>query len=150
MKRAKCSKIKDLEKRLLCLKQKHAELTSQLEDERNNASSDEGIIEYQNTLEEQRMIDARILRMEKTIQNHTDTINTFSKPTDIQPGCSIVLKNSNHTLKFTLVREIITSLQREISVNSPIGSAILGKRVGDNVHVSTPRGNIHYTIKSIQ
>ncbi len=38
----------------------------------------------------------------------------------------------------------------KISVESPIGYALLGKRVGDTVTVTVPAGELHYTVRSIQ
>ena len=36
-----------------------------------------------------------------------------------------------------------------ISYKSPIGNALMDKKVGDTVKLSTPRGDIAYTIKSV-
>lgn len=36
-----------------------------------------------------------------------------------------------------------------ISVDSPVGRALMGKRLGDEVSVHRPRGEMHYTILSI-
>lgn len=40
--------------------------------------------------------------------------------------------------------------QQKISVKSPIGQALLGKRVGDVVHVQVPAGIMHLRIEGIQ
>ena len=40
-------------------------------------------------------------------------------------------------------------LERKISHKSPIGIAIMGKKVGDKVTISTPKGDIEYTIEKI-
>jgi transcription elongation factor GreA len=37
----------------------------------------------------------------------------------------------------------------KISVESPIGKALLKKRVGDSIVIETPKGNVEYKINSI-
>lgn len=40
--------------------------------------------------------------------------------------------------------------KRWISIDSPVARALLGKRVGDDVVVKVPRGNVEYTIVGIR
>ncbi|HRH25147.1 MAG TPA: GreA/GreB family elongation factor [Candidatus Paceibacterota bacterium] len=40
-------------------------------------------------------------------------------------------------------------LSGKISYKSPIGQALVGKKKGDNVSVSTPKGDITYEIISV-
>ena len=42
------------------------------------------------------------------------------------------------------------SLQNKISNESPVGRALLGKKVGDVVDVETQMGVIHYKVLEIQ
>ena len=42
------------------------------------------------------------------------------------------------------------SLQGKISNESPVGQALIGKKVGDVVDVETPAGNIRYTVLKIE
>jgi transcription elongation GreA/GreB family factor len=43
----------------------------------------------------------------------------------------------------------IDPAQGRISLQSPLGKALLGKRVGDAVEVSTPRGAVTWTVVTI-
>ena len=40
-------------------------------------------------------------------------------------------------------------MEGKISDESPIGQALMGKKVGDEVTISTPKGEIVYTISSL-
>jgi len=43
----------------------------------------------------------------------------------------------------------VNARQRKISHQSPIGSALMGKRVGDQVRVQTPSGVFECTVRAI-
>lgn len=43
----------------------------------------------------------------------------------------------------------IDPMQGRLSMDSPIGKALMGRQVGDSVEVQTPRGRITYRIKSV-
>ncbi|MBI1978728.1 MAG: GreA/GreB family elongation factor [Candidatus Aenigmarchaeota archaeon] len=50
---------------------------------------------------------------------------------------------------YTIVNGQANLEQGKISKTSPVGSSLLGKRVGDEVDVNAPKGNIRYVIESI-
>ena len=55
------------------------------------------------------------------------------------------------TLEYTLVSPSETDVaQNKISVASPIGKALLGKGVGDNVNINVPAGTLRYQILEIK
>lgn len=67
-----------------------------------------------------------------------------------QPGSRLRLENHRICLMFQLVSSPEANPRiGKISSESPIGSSILGKRVGDCVVVPTPLGKIDFQIKSI-
>lgn len=146
----RCSQIKNLEKRLLCLTQKYDQLTNLLEAERQNTSSDEGIIEYQNLIEERQLLRNHIDRLAQQVSREEKLLSTTPDLIVAQPGNTIHIQNSDHNITFRLVEETTFSDNPQISIDSPIGRAILGKRVGDNVIVDAPKGKIHYTILTIK
>lgn len=66
-------------------------------------------------------------------------------------GRTVVLKNGDREFMFLLVSEHESDLtQNKLSINSPIGKAIVGKKAGDEVTVETPKGTDNYQILSIQ
>jgi transcription elongation factor GreA len=37
-----------------------------------------------------------------------------------------------------------------VSVQSPVGSMLLGRQVGDSIAITTPKGNLHLTITGLE
>jgi len=60
-------------------------------------------------------------------------------------------KRNNKEVSYTLVAETEANLkEKKISVTSPIGKGLLGKKVGEIAQVSTPAGDIDFEIMSIE
>ena len=59
--------------------------------------------------------------------------------------------NDNKESKYQLVGEVEADIeQKKISVTSPIARALIGKKKGDYIEVSTPKGVTSYEIKSVR
>ena len=66
-------------------------------------------------------------------------------------GKEITLKNDQSTLTFILVGQYESDVsENKFSLESPIGQAVLGKRVRDEVTVVSPKGKTKYKIESIK
>ncbi len=70
----------------------------------------------------------------------------------INVGCNVEIKDSDgDTEKYEIVgSDESDPLEGRISVDSPIGSALVGHKKGDQVKISTPGGVMTYTIKSVE
>ena len=142
------SGIHKLEERLTCLHEKYEELTQALERERSETLSDDtgNIPEI---LLERRLIVKQMDMLKKRIQSQSkhyvlDNIH-------ISPGCWVELKNHTHNLQFHLVSE--NNGQPEIghiSVSSPVGQAVVGRKLGEEISVELPRGKTEYLIAAIK
>ncbi|MBN2015726.1 GreA/GreB family elongation factor [Candidatus Dojkabacteria bacterium] len=142
-------RIKDLELKLSNIREKYNQLTKQLEDERGNYSSESGALDYQQLVEERRVIEKYMERLQRKLaENHKNTGETIIG-NKAQPGNNILIKNSKTEVRFRLVEEIYSQEERQISINSPVGKAVQGKRVGEEIRVETPKGKIHYRIEEI-
>lgn len=65
-------------------------------------------------------------------------------------GSQVTLENNGKKLEFTLVSQYESNpLEKKLSMESPIGKAVLNKQVGDRVKVITPNGEVEYTVISI-
>jgi len=64
---------------------------------------------------------------------------------------SVTNLDTNKTFDYTLVsaREANAAQQR-ISVESPVGRQLLGRRVGEEVLVSTPRGESRFRVEAVK
>jgi transcription elongation factor GreA len=69
----------------------------------------------------------------------------------VQIGSTVSVVDSAHkTQKFTIVGAPEADPKSgKISNESPVGRALLGKRVGDEVQVSAPKGIMRFTISKI-
>ena len=108
--------------------------------------------EYDAAKDEQRDMEARIEEIEKILKNAVVIDEKFEKGV-ISLGCHVLLEDI--TLGKEVTYHIVGSteadiLQNKISNESPVGHALLGKKVGDVVDVETQVGVIQYKVLEIQ
>lgn len=78
-------------------------------------------------------------------------VSEIKKDGSIRFGSRVTLKNGANQMVFTLVEGYESNpKQQKLSVFSPIGKAIVGKRAGDLVTVSAPQGLVNYTICEVE
>lgn len=105
--------------------------------------------EYKEAKAELRRVLGRIASLQKRIA-HAVVIEVSANPTVVSVGVTVTLEINNDLKKYTLVGASESRpAQGLISHLSPLGQALLGAGVGDNVAVSTPQGERIYVIKSI-
>jgi transcription elongation factor GreA len=106
--------------------------------------------EYQSARQEQEKNEARISEIEHILQN-ADLITANSKTDVVGLGCKVKLKSSNGKSKeFQVVGTVEADpLNGKISDESPIGKALLDKKVGDDIEIKTPAETTVYKIESI-
>ncbi len=109
--------------------------------------------EYEDAKNEQAFIEGRILLLEKTLKNarlmedneiRTDVVSLGSKVTlrEVKGGREIIV---------TIVSSVESKLRDgKISDESPVGKAILGKKVNTSVKVQAPAGIIQYKIIKVE
>lgn len=107
--------------------------------------------EYEDAKNEQAFIEGRILTLEKILRNAT-ILKDNGIRSDITVGSSVRLLDLeyNDEVQYTIVSsaEADPSLSR-ISDASPVGRALLGKKVGDQISVRVPAGIAKYRILDI-
>lgn len=94
-----------------------------------------------------------ISRQLRSVKHQLSNGYIIRKPTDntvVQVGHTVTL-TANRTLStYTLVSQYEANPKDgKISIESPIGQAVLGKKVGEAIEVNTPAGQRSYTIKEI-
>ena len=68
----------------------------------------------------------------------------------IAVGCSVEISDGEDTDKYEIVgSDESDPLKGRISVDSPIGSALVGHKKGDSVKISTPGGAMTYKIVNV-
>lgn len=108
--------------------------------------------EYKAAKEHQQFINTRMAEVEYKLANAQVVERAGGKIETIVFGVTVSMLNmeSQEEKRYTLVGEDEADLKNgSISVQSPIGRALIGHRVGDIVEVQRPAGMIEYEIQSI-
>jgi transcription elongation factor GreA len=96
--------------------------------------------EYEDAKNEQGMLEGRILVLENMIRNAV-IIEEGGESGEVAVGSAVDVKDEFGTQSFTIVGPAeVDVAQGRISMESPVGKALLGHRVGDNVEVQSPGG----------
>ena len=104
--------------------------------------------EYDAAREEQGLVESRIAEIEEILMN-AEIIKGGSKG-KVSLGSVVELKMGKKTVKYTVVGPVEADpLEGKISNESPIGTALFGKKVGDSVTITTPKGEMTYEIITI-
>lgn len=109
--------------------------------------------EYRAAKNEQAFIEGRILTLEKIIENYELIDKSKNDNTFVSPGSEIVVEDlkKKEKIKYILVDYIESDPScGKISIASPIGKALLGKKVGEKVKIRVPAGNIEYKVLDIK
>jgi transcription elongation factor GreA len=108
--------------------------------------------EYEEAKNEQAFVEGRIMTLEHMLANVTlideEAAHNASR---VQLGAKVKVKSSDgKAQEYTIVGPAeARPTDGMISNESPVGRALLGKRVGDEVQISVPRGVLKMTITSI-
>ena len=126
----------------------------------NNASETGGILEnseYEYAKNEQSFLEGRISEIKQILSTlSTVPSNQLQKKNrkSVEFGSTITLKlqsNKNSIKTYTLVSSAEANpIKGLISIESPVGRAILGKTAGDEITVDTPSGESKFNIIKIK
>jgi transcription elongation factor GreA len=105
--------------------------------------------EYSSARQDQDRNEARIAELEGILQN-AEVIKKPRGDSKVQLGSNVKLKNGGETKQFQVVGTVEADpLNGKISDESPIGKALLGQKVGDEVEIKTPAETATYKITDI-
>lgn len=105
--------------------------------------------EYQSARAEQDRNETRISEIEHILQN-VEVIKVPKSDGKVVLGSTVKLKNDGKTKEFQVVGTVEADpLNGKISDESPIGQALLGKKVGEAVEIKTPAETAIYKVVSI-
>lgn len=109
--------------------------------------------EYDDAKQTQGENEARILEIEAVLKNARVIDDEEISKTNVTIGCQVTLLDSEtgdvslYTLVSSKEEDI---LDHKISIESPVGVAILGKKKNQIAQVKTPRGILKYKIVKIE
>ena len=145
--------LKALEEELHDLKVvKRKEVAGKIKEAREQRDLSE-IDEYDAAKDEQRDIEARIEEIEKILKNAEVVVEDEVDLEKINVGCTVRLYDVefDEEMEYKIVGSSeANSLQGKISNESPVGKALMGRKVGDSVEVETQAGTIQYRVLGIQ
>ena len=109
--------------------------------------------EYHAAKEQQGWVEARVAELEDKI-SRADMIDISKLSGDtVKFGAKVTLvdEDTDEKSAYQIVGEFEADVKKgKISVSSPIARAIIGKRKGDSVEVSTPGGGKSYEILKVR
>ncbi len=108
--------------------------------------------EYDAAKDAQGMLELKINELEKVLSNARilDTSELDNSKVTVLSNVTIRNLKTKKELTYKLVSESEADLKaKKISVNSPMGAGLLGKKVGEIALVSTPAGSIEFEIVEI-
>jgi transcription elongation factor GreA len=109
--------------------------------------------EYDAAKDAQGYLEMKINDMEKVMANARIIDKSQLDTSSVTILSTVKIKNTknNKELSYTLVAETEANLkEKKISVTSPIGKGLLGKKIGDIAQIQTPAGAIDFEIMSIE
>lgn len=107
--------------------------------------------EYHEAREMQANLEDRIKRLEELLKNAKIVEGTGTDTVDVGNIVDVVKKDSGQEVTYSIVgSEEADMKEAKISVDSPFGTAIFGKKKGEDFDVRTPGGNVTYTIIDIR
>ena len=105
--------------------------------------------EYDAAKHEQAITEGKITELEDIIKRAKVTENTNKN--EVGVGSKVKVHIEGDEIEFHIVGATEADpSKRRISHISPIGAALVGKKVGDKVNVEAPIGKVTYTILSIK
>ena len=110
--------------------------------------------EYDQAKEDQGKNESRIVELEQMIKTAVIIdISASSKEGKVSLGCTVVLKDmeTDEEETYTLVGTTEADpFDNKISNESPVGKAVIGKKIGDVVVAVTPAGELSYKILEVK
>ena len=131
---------------------KRKEIAEKIKEAREQGDLSENA-EYDAAKDEQRDIEARIKKLEETLKNSTlvDVDNISDETVNLGLMVKVLDVDFNEEIEYEIVGSSHSnSLEDKISSESPLGAAMMGKKVGDEVVVEAPAGVFRYRILGIR
>ncbi|HBI27163.1 MAG TPA: transcription elongation factor GreA [Peptococcaceae bacterium] len=108
--------------------------------------------EYEEAKNEQAFVEGRIIKIEKMLRYARIIDTSELTPDTVGIGSTVLLKDQDtgDDIEYTIVGSAEADpAECKISNKSPVGKAILGKKVGSTVEIKVPAGTLKYCILDI-
>lgn len=144
--------LKKLKEELHQLKtHERSSISKQIAEARDKGDLSENA-EYDAAKEAQGLLELRISKLEEVLSNARLIDESTLDTTKVLIHSIVKIKNKANgaTMTYTLVAENEADLKAgKISVDSPIGKGLLGKKVGQTADIKVPSGTIKFEVISL-
>jgi transcription elongation factor GreA len=109
--------------------------------------------EYDDAKNEQAMLEARIAKLQERIAGARVIEKREIAKDVVSIGAKVRLRDvdAKQTVEYHIVGSAEANpAEHKLSNESPVGKAIIGKKKGETVEVTTPRGSLKYKIMEIK
>lgn len=107
--------------------------------------------EYSQAREDQAKLEDRISKIEYILKTAKVATKHSTDAVSVGSTVELVKKTDKTKRTFTIVGgEEADTATGKISFHSPIGEALMGKKVGDTATITTPKGVVEYSVASIE
>ncbi len=145
-------------------KEKHGELVKELEQLRTSGRKEVAQeleyakqlgdlsenAEYHSARERQALLEDRIAKLDALLKDVSIVDAHHSEAVNVGSTVELQKEGKKETIKFTIVgSEEADMAQKKLSIASPLGEAMKGKKKGDSFKVKTPVGEVKYKIVNI-
>ena len=106
--------------------------------------------EYEDAKNDQAFVEGRILMLENIVKNAT-VIESPALLGVVEMGDKVLIQNQDGKIEqFSIVGSTEANpVEGKISNESPVGKALLGRKIGDEVEVTTPAGVLRLLIMDV-
>ncbi len=104
--------------------------------------------EYQEAKEDQSFNETRVMQLEDMIHRAVVSAAQHSGLVNIGSTIKVTVEGKDKTFQIVSFNEA-DPVNGKISNESPLGQAFLGKKVGDDVTVTVPKGPMTYHLKEV-
>ncbi|HLB51517.1 transcription elongation factor GreA [candidate division WWE3 bacterium RIFCSPHIGHO2_12_FULL_38_15] len=139
-------KLKDELKDLIDVKR--YEVAKRIKQARDNGDISENA-EYDAARQEQSFVEGRISELEDILKNVV--VSDVRDKSKVFVGAKVTVHVDGEEESFYIVgAPEANPMEKKISHESPLGSCLIGKKIGDKILVEAPVGSITYTILNIE
>ncbi|MFM9108057.1 MAG: transcription elongation factor GreA [Chloroflexota bacterium] len=106
---------------------------------------------YDAARHDQAMLEKKITELEQMLKNHVIIESDAAADGVVRLGSTVVVEIEGDEERYTIVGALEAKpAEGLISNESPVGKALLGRRVGEDAVVASPRGSSSYRVLAIE
>lgn len=105
---------------------------------------------YTMAMREKELLDGRIVELETVLKQAKVVEESGGESGVVEVGGTVVVEVDGCQSTYTIVGSLeVDGLEGKISYESPLGAALLGRKVGDGVEIEVPAGILVYRILEV-